>query len=206
MSNTTATPVAPVTPQTPDPSTPVETNRYAAMADSMIAQFRAMQDQVPRFTLPPSKPISRKLIANASVPDVFIAIAGANLVKAPQLGTGIGANADELRDVMHYAISFGTVAKESAAWTAAVEHSVADARHKAGTDALNVYALAKRLVKKPGYEWLVPVVAEMQQALGRKKPHPRKKTTAVSTTPASAPESTTTTPEHTHPAAAEKLS
>jgi hypothetical protein len=184
----------------------VENNQYAALADSFIAQFRAMQDQVPRFTLPPSRPISRKLIANASVPDEFIAIAGANLIKSPQLASGIGTDANELRDVMNYALSFGTVSKESAAWTTAVEHSVAEARHKAGTDALNVYALAKRLVKKPGYEWLVPVVAEMQQALGRKKPRPRKQTTPAPTTPLSAPESTSTSPQHTQPQAAEKLS
>ena len=200
--------VAPQTPQTsqaPDPATPAE-NKYAALADSFIAQFHTMQDQVPRFTLPPSRPVSRKLIANASVPDAFIAIAGANLVKSPQLAAGIGTDANELRDVMDYALAFGTVSKESAAWTNAVEHSVADARHKAGTDALNVYALAKRLVKKPGYEWLVPVVAEMQQALGRKKPHPRKQATPAPTTPASAPEPTTTSPQHTQPQAAEKLS
>ncbi len=200
MSSTTAAP------QTPNPSTPVETNQYAAVADSLIAQFLSMQQQVPRFTLPPSRPVSRKLVVNAGVPDVFIAIAGANLVKSPELGTGIGANAAELRDVMNYAIAFGTVSQASAAWAAAVEHSVTEARHKAGTDALNVYALAKRLAKKPGYEWLVPVVAEMQHALGRKKPRPRKQVTPVTTTPASASEATPETQQHTPPATAEKLS
>jgi hypothetical protein len=200
MSSNTATP------QTPDPSTPVESNRYAALADSLVAQFLAMEQQVPRFTRPPSKPVPKKLTINASVPDALITIASSNLITSPYLATGIGADANELRDTMEYALAFGNVSKRSAAWTAAVQHSVTDARHKAGTDALNVYALAKRLAKKPGHEELVPVVAEMQKALGRKKPRPRNQVTPAPTTHASASEKTTETPQHTLLPEDEKLS
>jgi hypothetical protein len=204
MSSTNATPetpATPVTPQTPDPTIPVEPNQYAAAADSFIARFLAMEKEVPRFTLPPSRPVAKRLIVNANVPDAFLAILSSALITSPQLAISVGTDAIELRDVVNYALSFGPVVKRSADWTAALDHSVTDARHKAGTDALNVYALAKRLAKKPGYEWLIPVVANLQKALGRKKPHPRKQTTPAPTTPASAskPESSQ------QPQAAEKL-
>jgi hypothetical protein len=184
----------------------VESNQYAPLADSFIARFQSMEDEVPRFTLPKSRPVAKKLIVNANVPDAFLELASSSLMTSPQLAAGIGADPNELRDVVKYALSFGPVVSRSAAWTTALDHSVTDARHKAGTDALNVYALAKRLAKKPGYEWLIPVVADLQKALGRKKPRPRKQSAPVTTTPASASEPTPASPLHNQPQTAEKLS
>src|SRR5260370_26819863 len=141
MSTTTATPERP---PTTDPSTPVD-NQYAAMADAFIGQFQTMEQQVPRFTLPLSRPVAKRLIVNANVPDAFLALVSTSLMTSPQLAAGIGTTMQELRDIVNYALSFGPVARRSAAWSAAMEHSVTGARHKAGTHALNVYALAKLL-------------------------------------------------------------
>ena len=189
MSNTTATPEAPVA-STPTVTPPL-VNPYQAVVRSLIDRFRALRDEIPRLVFPPAPPIKRRLISNASVPDAAVEMAGVTIVNTPQLAAGSGANADDLNDQRLYATAVNPLADELEAIAGATRFSVTDARHKAGTDALNVYALAKRLAAKPGYEYLIPVVADMQRLIGRKQPRPRKKATSAPTT---TPTTTPTTP------------
>jgi hypothetical protein len=189
MSNSTATPEATATPITPTPTvTPPQVNPYQAVVRSLIDRFRALRDEIPRLVFPPSKPIARKLISNASVPDAAVEMASVTIVNTPQLAVGSGANADDLNDQRLYATAVNPLADELEAIAGATRFSVTDARHKAGSDALNVYALAKRLAARPGYEHLIPVVANMQRLLGRKQPRPRKKAASgPATTPTTTP-------------------
>jgi hypothetical protein len=185
MSNTIETPAAPVV---PSPTvTPPQVNPYQGLVRSLIDRFRALRDEIPRLVYPPATPIKRKLISNASVPDAAVEMASVTIVNTPQLAAGSGANADDLNDQRLYATAVNPLADELEAIAGATRFSVTDARHKAGTDALNVYAIMKRLATKPGYEFLIPVVADMQRLLGRRQPRPRKKATAPTTTPTTSP-------------------
>src|SRR5258708_30875607 len=107
MSTTTATPE---TPPTTDPSTPVD-NQYAAMADAFIGQFQTMEQQVPRFTLPLSRPVSKRRIVNANVPDSFLALVSTSLMTTPQLASAITATMREIPDIVKSALTFGPLAR-----------------------------------------------------------------------------------------------
>jgi hypothetical protein len=198
MSTTTATPETPVS------GTPLVAGPYTAAAQAYIDQLRAMRPQIPNFTFAPSKPISKSLIANASVPDAFVETVSVGINNAPRLAVD-GANAELLRDLMFRAVAFAAVEDELGATKAATHHTVTEARHQAGTIALFVYAVAKRLVKKPGNADLIPVVEAMQSALGRKQPRPRKKA-APKPTPVSTSHPSMESSQEPPPPTAEKLS
>jgi hypothetical protein len=176
MSSTAATP------ETPVGSTPLPAGPHTAAAEAFIEQLRAMRQQIPNFAFAPSKPIPKRLIANATVPDAFVEMVSVNVKNAPQLIVD-GADGEQLRNLMFLAAGYTAVANEMDQMAAATHHTVTDARHQAGTIALNVYALAKRLAKKPGNGELIPVVEAMQRALGRTPPHPRKKAAPAPTAP-----------------------
>jgi hypothetical protein len=153
-------------------------------------QLFAMRPLIPDFAFAPEKPMRRKLIANASVPVEFLELVSVNLTKAPQIAVD-GAEGETLRALMQRALSFTAVADDLEQTTAAARHTVTDARHQAGTIALNVYANAKRLARIPANFELIPLVEAMQKALGRTSPRPRTK---------AAPAPTPTTGQTTPPA------
>jgi hypothetical protein len=102
------------------------------------------------------------------------------------------------------AVAFAAVEDELAATKAATHHTVTEARHQAGTIALFIYAVAKRMVKKRKAD-LIPVVEAMQSALGRKQPHPCKKA-APKPAPVSTSHPSMESSQEPPPPTAEKLS
>src|SRR5713226_8240806 len=136
---------------------------YTVAAQAYMDQLRGTRPLIPDFSFAPEKPIRRKLIANASVPLELIEMVSVNLTNAPQIAVD-GAEGEKLRALMQRAVSFTAVADDLDHTSAAARHTVTDARHQAGTIALNVYANAKRLARIPANHELIPLVEGMQQA------------------------------------------
>jgi hypothetical protein len=168
------------TPSTPGSGTAPPASPYTAAAQAYMDQLRSMRPLIPDFAFAPEKPIRRKLIANASVPLELLEMVSVNLTNAPQIAVD-GAEGEKIRDLMHRAMSFTAVADDLDHTSAAARHTVTDLRHQAGTIALDVYANAKRMAKKPGNADLIPLVEGMQRALGRTSPRPRKKAASAPT-------------------------
>jgi hypothetical protein len=154
-----------------------EVGPYTALASTLIDQLHAFREQIPRFAFAPSKHASKRMITLASVPIEFIYQVTSAVKNEPELtGKGIAGH-DELRDLTEFGIAFTGVAHEMEWTTKATQHTVMDAMATAAAEALNIYALAKRLARKPGNGHLIPVVEKMRESLGRTRPHPRKKAT-----------------------------
>ena len=96
-----------------------------------------------------------------------------------------GANASAIRDWMSFAEAYAGVADEHEVNVQFIRHSIATAKNRAGTEALMIYELAKRLAKRPETAELAPYVADMRRALG---PRFKRKPAKPSTPPPVKPE------------------
>jgi hypothetical protein len=149
---------------------PPEASARVAAAQAIIAKVRALRDEVPDFTSAASHGDGRLLSAAASVPPGFIERTNVAIVNMPLLGREGVLDPAVSRDLMTFADAFAPLADELEALASYVRHSVASARHKAGSDALTTYALAQRLAKRPELAVeLAPHVHDMRQALGRRR-------------------------------------
>ncbi|HEX7153507.1 MAG TPA: hypothetical protein VF618_18615 [Thermoanaerobaculia bacterium] len=143
------------------------TPSYTADAQARLQELRNMRDAIPRFIIPGSSKETSRLANAASVPPPFVELAAVALVNQRGIARVDGSGADELRDLMQYAEAYEPVADEMEAMAQFLRHSVVAARNKAGSEALMVYATARRLAKRPENGHLVPHVADMRRALGR---------------------------------------
>jgi hypothetical protein len=156
---------------------PIAEFPYRSLAQSLIDQLRAYRQQIPRFTFSPEKHFSKRMITLASVPAEFIQIVSTSVGNAPELTSPGLASSEDLRDRLSFSISFTAVVDEMAAMTNATRYTVTEAFASAAADALIIYALAKRLARHPENSHLIPLVENMRKALGRTRPHSRKKAT-----------------------------
>ncbi|HEY0370936.1 MAG TPA: hypothetical protein VGD79_02990 [Thermoanaerobaculia bacterium] len=147
----------------------VTPNPHAETAQERVVELRKWREQVPRFAIPASGDLTRKLSPAASVPPEFIEITNMAVANENVLVRGEGATPTEIRDLVAYADAFDPVADELEALATFLRYSTTAARHTAGTEALTTYSLAQRLAKQPKYGRLTPYVASMRRALGRAK-------------------------------------
>ena len=91
----------------------------------------------------------------------------------PALVRGEATSPAESRDLLKYADAYGPVADELEAMAQFVRFSIAAAKSKAGYEALNTYAIAQRLVRRPEHGNLVPYVADMRRAFGNRGKRPK---------------------------------
>jgi hypothetical protein len=135
-----------------------------------------MRQLIPNFVFPSSQGAGRRLTSAASVPPEFVELTAVAVTNTPGLVRGGAVDPVETRDLLSYAEAYAPLADELEMLAHFIRHSVATARHKAGNEALTVYALAQRLAKRPETADLAPQVADMRRALrrGRKaKPQPQ---------------------------------
>jgi hypothetical protein len=154
---------------------PIAGSPYTSLAQSLIDQFRDFRQQIPRFAFPPTKHLSKRVITLASVPAEFIEVVSASATNASELTAPGLASPENLRDRMYYSLSLTGLVDEMAATTNAARYTVTETFASAAQDALTIYALAKRLARHPRNGHLIPLVENMRRALGRTRPHPRKK-------------------------------
>ena len=149
------------------PATPSPVS-YIDVAQALVQQTRAMRQQVPNLVTP-LKGAGRRLASGAAVPAEFVQLTAVAVENSAPLGSAGGTNPAKARDLLSYADAFGPLADELEALAFFVRHSVIAAKNEAGSDALTTYAMAKALAKRPATADLVPHVADMGRALGRKR-------------------------------------
>ncbi len=142
------------------------TNPHVEMAQARLQEVRQARTLIPNFVLPVSGKETQKLTAAASVSPQFIEASTSAMVNEKDLGRS-SITADEVRDLMNYAVAYGPLADEYEAMGQFLRHSINFARNRAGTEALLTYNNAKRLAKAPRYAGLAVYVADMRRMLGK---------------------------------------
>jgi hypothetical protein len=141
---------------------------HADIAQARVEEVRSMRERIPDLVIPDSKGASRKLVSAATVPPQFIELTAVAVKNSEALVRKGGADPAQLRDLMTYAEAYEPLADELEALAQFVRHSVITARHKAGSDALTTYAIARVLAKRRETADLAPHVADMRRALGKR--------------------------------------
>lgn len=142
---------------------------HTEAAQTRIEEIRAMRDKIPNFTVPKTKNDGRKLVSVARIPPEFIELTAVAVKNSAVLVRQGATDPDQIRDLMTYADAYLPLADELEALARFIRHSVASAKHKAGTEALTTYALTQRLARRPDSADLMPLVVAMRDALGRKR-------------------------------------
>jgi len=143
---------------------------HSEAAQQRVQELRRWRELIPHFVTPESTDESRRLIAAASVPPEFIELTNVAVANQTALVRGDGATPAETRDLVSYADAYDPLADELEAFAQFLRHSTRTARNLAGTEALNRYAIARRLAKQRKTAHLAPHVADMRRALGRSRP------------------------------------
>ena len=154
-------------------------------AQARVDELRAMRQAIPNFTVPTTEDATQRLSTAASLPPEFVQSAAWAMRNSPALARVGGVNFSAIRDWMSFAEAYGGVVDEHDANSQFIRHSIAAAKNRAGTEALTIYELAKRLAKRPETAELAPYVADMRRALGNRF---KKKATKPDTPPPVKPE------------------
>jgi hypothetical protein len=167
-------------------------------AQARMQELRAMRLVIPNFVIPATKNLTQRLTSAASVPPPFVELTAVAVKNSTSLVRPTALTPEEVRGLMSYADAYTALADEAEALAHFIRHSVAAAKHRAGTDALTTYAVAQQLAKRPEGADLAPYVEDMRRALGRSG---KKKAAAV--VPPVQPEPAKPAPAKTSPDAAD---
>jgi len=140
---------------------PVSPSRVEAAA-AMIVRIDQFVADIPKFPI-----VSRsaaQLAAASAVPPEFIEQSNVALI-AEQALTRPGVDAGQNRDLVAFSIAYGPVADAMEAAAATIRRTAADARAKAGSEALTTYAIAQRLATHPETAHLSALVENMRRTL-----------------------------------------
>jgi hypothetical protein len=144
----------------------IPASSYSDAAQAFVDQLRRMRETIPHFAIPTLKNGRPTLNSVASLPPEFIELTAMARTNDVSLVRGGATTPAETRDLMAYGDAYSPVADELEAMAQFIRYSIAAAKAKAGVEALNTYALARRLVRRPEHANLVPHVADMRRALG----------------------------------------
>ena len=150
---------------------------YAEAAKVLLDKIRSLRDDIPRFTAPGEGEV-RILGARARVTDELLESASVAVERSPRLETAAGTDGPTLRDSYAFIIAFTPVIKELLAMAKAVAHTIRLERMRAGASALDIYAIARRLVKHEDGVELLPFVEDMRKSLKTKQPRKTNSTSA----------------------------
>jgi hypothetical protein len=137
-------------------------------AQARMEELRAFRRAIPNFIIPTSKNETQRLSSAASVPPQFVETTSVAVKNSATLVRPTALTPEEIRGLMSYAESYTPVLDEVEALAQFIRHSIAAAKHKAGTDALTTYAVAQQLAKRPEGADLAPYVEDMRRTLGRR--------------------------------------
>ena len=143
---------------------------HAEAAQQRVQELRRLRELIPNFVMPESTIDSQRMAAAASVSPEFIELTNVAVANETDLVRGNSATPAEVRDLVSYADAYDPFADELEAFAQFMRHSTRTARHLAGTEALNRYAIARRLARQRKTAHLAPHVADMRRALGRVRP------------------------------------
>jgi hypothetical protein len=109
------------------------------------------------------------------VSDAFIESAGASIDRSKRLESTAAIDAASMRDSTGFALAYEPAVVEAYAFARAVEHTIRVEKAKAGSSALDIYAVARRLSRRKNGAELKPHVDDMRRKLKRGK---KRKTTS----------------------------
>jgi hypothetical protein len=135
---------------------------HVEAAAAMLGRIDQFVTDIPKFPFV-SNP-GRRLLTPASVPPEFIeqsnvAMSGEAALARP------GVDPAQIRDLVSFSIAYGPVADAMEAAAATIRRSAAEARAKAGAEALTTYAIAQRLASRPDTSHLGTLVENMRRTL-----------------------------------------
>jgi hypothetical protein len=141
---------------------------HAQNAQTRIEEVRAMRNLVPELDvpLPPTAKGLAGLSTAGSVPPDFVDATATIRANHPELVHGSALAPEKMRDLVAFATAYEPFANELESFAHFVRARVTQAKNVAGTEALQTYNLATRLVKRPGYDHLGTELAAMRQVLG----------------------------------------
>jgi len=169
---------------------------HTEVAATRLKELHAMRQALPNFVIPADAGATRRLNFVASLSPEFVTMTTVVARKAESMGVG-GPDVARMRERMDFADAYGPVAEEFEAIGQLLRHSIAAARNEAGSAALIVYEVTKRLSKLPDTAELAPHVADMQRLLGIRARNMRAKAAAKRKAEANAAPSTAGAPEGT---------
>jgi hypothetical protein len=161
----------------------VAERNYIAEAQAYIEKLHALRETIPHFVFPTTKNATQRLSSVASLPPAFVELTTVAIRNHDPLVRRDGAEPEEIRDWMAFALAYSSVVDEHEAIAQFLRHSIAEAKFRAGSEALTTYALAQRLAKRPANAELAPHVADMRQALGPRFSRKRKPAATPDPTP-----------------------
>jgi hypothetical protein len=151
---------------------------HTEVAAARLEELRAMRQVLPHFVIPTDAGATRRLNNTASIAPEFVTLTTVVAKKTEAFGVG-GPDVARMRERMDFADAYGPVAEEFEAIGQLLRHSIAAALNEAGSAALIIYEVTKRLAKLPETAELAPHVADMQRALGIRARNMRAKAAAA---------------------------
>jgi len=142
---------------------------HAEAAKGLLDKIRALRDEIPRFT-PELDGQPTHLGSKARVTDRLLESTSVAVERSKRLETAAGTDAPTLRDSYAYMIAYAPVVKEFLAMARAMAHTIRVERARAGESALDIYAIARRLVKYEDGAELLPYVEDMRKSFKNKQP------------------------------------
>jgi hypothetical protein len=132
-----------------------ENNNSTLTPDAMVAQLRAMRQQIPNFSqLTPTQ--SRQLTPASTVPLDMIMAASNAIGESEVVQTAAGATVEQIRQKAADAHAWAAFEEELAVTLRGVTAANRIRRHDLGTIALQTYAVTQTLVRRPEYAHLLP--------------------------------------------------
>jgi hypothetical protein len=136
----------------------------------MIAVLREFQARIPHFRqLTPAQAIAIRKAATLDRDWVNLTIHA--LSASPAVQTTVGATHEELLAEIDDLNRWGAVESELYALIKGVAAAILIRRHRVGLKALQIYGLARQLIRQPEHADLIPIVEQLQQMnkLGKRK-------------------------------------
>lgn len=150
------------------PESPPESNPYTQQVRAHMEAIRRILEQIPGFTFP-AQGARRKINFTASVPDQFLEAVAMAIEASPALAGAAQTTANDLRNAIAFERAFSSLADDLEVEAHAVRYTIANTRSDAGRFALQAYFMAKGLNRPTDRQVLVPHLAKMAKALGRRK-------------------------------------
>lgn len=138
--------------------------------DSMVAQLRAMREQIPNFSQL-TKAQSLRIISVSAIAQEMINAAANAIGESPIVQAATGVTVEEVRQTSADANTWATLEEELAATYRGVRAANRLRRHSLGRVTLTAYAVSSALIQKPEHASLIPHVDAMRRAnrFGRKR-------------------------------------
>ena len=148
--------------------TVITNNQHVEAAKALIEKIRALQKEFPRFVAEISAAEAASIKKQALITPAGVEAASVAIQSSPMLEEAIGASAATVRDASSYALAFDEVVQELRAFTRSAALSVRLQRATAGSAALDVLAVARRLAKRKNGAFLRSHVENMERKIVRR--------------------------------------